>query len=68
MEGFNLELSIPLEYIESLGGDDWETLRINISYFDLDENTRRSSIWWKPNWSSIENYIGSGTFFKSVPE
>jgi len=68
IEGFNLELSIPLEYIKSLGGDDWETLRLNITYYDQDDNNIRSPIWWKPNWSSADNYIGSGIFFKSDME
>lgn len=64
LEGFNLELSIPLKYIESLGGNDWETLRLNVTYFDHDDNQQRTAIWWKPNWSDSENYIGSGMFFK----
>jgi len=68
LEGFNVELSIPLEYIVSLGGEGWETIRINVAYLDLDDKSRRSSIWWQPNWSSTENYIGSGMFFKSPAE
>ncbi|MFC2111809.1 metallophosphoesterase [Bacteroidota bacterium] len=65
LEGFNVELSIPLDYIRSLGGDNWETIRLNIAYFDRDSKALRSAIWWKPNWSSAENYIGSGMFFKT---
>jgi len=64
LEGFSLELSIPLEYIESLGGVDWETLRLNLTYFDRDGKSPRSWIWWKPNWTSPDNYIGSGMFFR----
>jgi len=64
LEGFSLELSIPLEYIESHGGVDWETLRVNLTYFDHDGKNSRSSIWWQPNWSDSENYIGSGMFFR----
>jgi len=68
VEGFNVELSIPLEYIISLGGESWETIRLNIAYLDRDDKSLRSSIWWQPNWSSPENCIGSGMFFKSPAE
>ena len=68
VEGFNVELSIPLEYIISLGGENWETIRLNIAYLDRDDKSLRSSIWWQPNWSSPKNYIGSGMFFKSPAE
>jgi hypothetical protein len=64
MEGFNVEISIPLEYIRDMAGEEWQTLRVNVAYFDRDDNARRSSIWWKPNWYSPENYIGSGMFFR----
>ena len=68
IEGFDLELSIPLQYIRSLGGSKWETIRLNIAYLDCDNNDSRSHIWWKPNWSSKSNYIGSGMFFRTEPE
>ena len=57
-----------LEYVRSLGGDNWETIRLNITYFDRDNKSPRSSIWWKPNWSSASNYIGSGMFFRTETE
>lgn len=64
-EGFNLEIAVPLEYVQSLGGQMWETLRVNIAYSDHDGDKAISTIWWKPNWSSPDNYTGSGMFFKS---
>ena len=68
IEGFNVELSIPLAYINSLGGENWETIRVNIAYMDRDDNALRSTIWWQPNWSSPDNIIGSGMFFKVPAE
>ncbi len=65
IEGFNLEVSIPMDYIRSLGGENWETIRLNLTYFDRDNNSPRTAIWWKPNWSSSSNYIGSGMFFRT---
>ena len=68
IEGFNLEFSVPLEYIRFLGGDNWKTIRLNVAYIDRDNKSPRSSIWWKPNWSSASNYIGSGMFFRTPAE
>jgi hypothetical protein len=68
VEGFNVELSIPMEYIHTLGGEDWETVRLNVAYFDRDSKAPRSAIWWKPNWSSKENLTGSGMFFKTTAD
>jgi hypothetical protein len=64
LEGFSMELAIPIEYIRSQGGSNWETLRVNVSYYDRDNKDSRTQIWWKPNWSSPQNYIGSGMFFR----
>jgi hypothetical protein len=63
-EGFNLEISVPMDYIQSLGGENWETIRVNLGYFDRDKESSRTSIWWMPEWTSKENYIGSGMFFR----
>jgi len=66
--GFDVELSIPMEYLDSFNDNQWESIRLNIAYTDVDKNEKRSIIWWKPNWSSTDNYIGSGTFFRTGPE
>jgi hypothetical protein len=68
IEGFTLELSVPLDYVRDFGGHNWETIRVNIAYLDRDDKDNRTSIWWKPNWSSTENYIGSGMFFRPPVE
>ncbi|MEN8202831.1 MAG: metallophosphoesterase [Bacteroidota bacterium] len=65
-EGFNLEVALPVEFIESVGGKEWETIRFNIGYSDIDGEGSRTIIPWKPNWSDAASYIGSGTFFKAA--
>ena len=65
VEGFTLELAIPMTYINRLAGGEWKTVRFNLAYFDKDEEDGRTAIWWKPDWSTPENYIGSGMFFRS---
>ncbi|MEN8193808.1 MAG: DUF4434 domain-containing protein, partial [Bacteroidota bacterium] len=63
--GFNVELSVPIEFIDSFTDDEWQSIRLNAAYTDVDVNGKRTLIWWKPNWSSEENFIGSGIFFKN---
>jgi 3',5'-cyclic AMP phosphodiesterase CpdA len=66
--GFNMELAVPLKYIKSKGGEDWKSIRLNVCYYDVDENTSRTGIWWYPEWLSDGNIIGSGMLFKTLSE
>jgi hypothetical protein len=63
-----MEMAIPLQYIHLMGGKDWKSIRLNVCYFDVDENSSRTGIWWYPEWSSNSNYIGTGTLFKTLSE
>jgi hypothetical protein len=64
LAGFDIEISVPLTYIESRNNADWENFRVNFAFIDVDENKSRTTIWWQPEWSSEANYIGSGMFFR----
>jgi hypothetical protein len=64
LAGFDVEISIPLTYIESRNSADWGNFRINLAFIDIDENNSRTTIWWQPEWDSDENYVGSGMFFR----
>jgi hypothetical protein len=68
LEGFDMELAIPLTYIHSMGGKNWKSIRLNVCYYDVDENTSRTGIWWHPEWTSKDNFIGSGILFKTESE
>ena len=68
VQGFDMELAIPLEYIHDMGGENWKNIRLNVCYFDVDENLSRTGIWWYPEWSSNANFIGSGVLFKTLSE
>jgi hypothetical protein len=68
VQGFDMELAIPLAYIRHMGGDNWKSIRLNVCYFDVDENSSRTGIWWYPEWSSNKNFIGSGMLFKTLSE
>ncbi len=68
VQGFDMELAIPIAYIQSNGGENWETIRLNVCYFDHDENSSRTGIWWYPEWTSKTNFIGSGILFKTLAD
>lgn len=61
--GEEVEIAIPIEYLKKMNGADWKEFRLNIAYLDNDKNSPQTTIWWKPDWGSKENYIGSGMFF-----
>lgn len=61
--GFFSELSVPLDYIRERQGDDWSSLRINITVGDNDGEGMQN-YWWYPDWGSGKNIIGSGMFFR----
>ena len=64
IQGFDVEIAIPVEYLEEIGGENWESVRLNVNYQDKDGDSSRSGLWWRPEWSSGQNYIGSGTIFR----
>jgi hypothetical protein len=68
VQGFDMELAIPLTYMRSMGGENWNSIRLNVCYFDVDKNSSRTGIWWYPEWSSKDNFIGSGMLFRSLSE
>lgn len=59
-----LELSIPLEQLNSKLTTDFQKLRINIGIMDHDrpENTKPSVLWWRPVWGTSADYPQSGMF------
>jgi 3',5'-cyclic AMP phosphodiesterase CpdA len=68
VQGFDMELAIPISYIHNMGGENWKSIRLNVCYFDVDENSSRTGIWWYPEWSSKDNFIGSGMLFKTLSD
>jgi hypothetical protein len=58
------ELAVPVSYLNDKYGKEWQDLRLNIAYNDVDMNGSTLQLWWKPEWRSEKNYIGSGLFRK----
>lgn len=62
-DGYITEVAIPVEYIKEKQGADWETVRLNISVTDYDnDKNHQSTIFWRPEWRGNDNYVGSGIF------
>ena len=63
--GYVTEIAIPVSYLNEMQGTDWQNLRLNVAVSDFDkEGNHQTRIYWKPNWSDAENYVGSGMFRK----
>jgi len=66
-QGYVAEMAVPVSYLNELQGGNWESLRLNVAIRDFDENGQyQTALFWKPDWRSENNYVGSGTFRKSV--
>jgi len=64
--GVNLELSIPISYLDKMQMHPWTSFRLGIGYIDFDEKGEsKSEHYWYPAWSSPDSFHGSGMFFKS---
>lgn len=61
--GYAVEAAIPLAYVQSLQGNDWSSVRVNIAVNDFDSDGN-AKLWWRPSWSSPANYAESGVFAK----
>ncbi len=62
--GYQLELAIPISYIQERQGPNWETFRLNVMIQDRD--TADGDVhryFWQPEWRSA-NRVGAGMFFR----
>ena len=65
--GFNVEMSIPVAYLEQKQGAPWQAFRLHIQMFDADTmgvGNKQSAIAWRPYWGGPGNIPGSGTFVR----
>ncbi|WKN46217.1 sugar-binding protein [Tunicatimonas pelagia] len=66
-EGYVAEFTVPVSYLNELQSGNWESLRVNVGVRDFDnDGQHQTTLFWKPDWRGKENYVGSGTFRKSV--
>ncbi len=61
--GFSIEAKLPISYLETIQGEDWKFMRLNVVQLDFDDSgMHESGIFWRPNWRTEERLIGEGTF------
>ncbi len=66
-EGYVAEFAVPISYLNELQSGSWESFRVNVGVRDFDnDGQHQTTLFWKPDWRGEENYVGSGTFRKSV--
>jgi len=68
LQGADVEIAIPVDYLNKMNGSPWKNFRFNLAYFDSDDHDPQNGIWWRPDWQSGENYTGSGSFFRVFPD
>ncbi len=62
--GYDMEMRIPISYLQAVQGENWKTVRINLLVGDADTGKEQQLHWFQPNWRERENRVGSGMFFR----
>lgn len=65
--GYNVEISIPFEYLDEQGGGEWDGIRLNVTLNDKDlEKDAVARISWKPSWNRDDAVPGAGSFYRDL--
>lgn len=63
--GMTVEIAIPISYLNDLQDGNWSEFRLNVGYYDVDQNGEsRTEHYWMPAWESPESIAGQGMFFR----
>jgi hypothetical protein len=63
--GIQMELAIPISYLNEMQPNGWQSVRIGLGYYDHDSGgSERTEHYWYPAWNAEENIPGSGMMFK----
>jgi hypothetical protein len=61
--GYNVEIALPLSYLNEKAGGEWWGFRMNIAVDDRDSDGI-AQLWWFPDWRGSESIPGSGIFLR----
>lgn len=65
-DGYFFECAIAHASLDKCAGGTWKDLRINFAVTDVDVHTgSRTTLWWRPSWTSSASYSKSGHFVRS---
>lgn len=63
--GAQMEMAIPLEYLNKMNDDPWSSVRLGVGYYDYDSNDEEATThFWFPAWTESSDIPGSGMMFK----
>ncbi|RMG59998.1 MAG: hypothetical protein D6722_21415, partial [Bacteroidetes bacterium] len=61
--GYEVEVFVPISYVEQQQGRDWQHLRINLILRDVDDDgMHESQLTWLPAWNADPLPVGNGLF------
>ena len=64
-KGAQLEIAVPVEYLNKMNGGNWSSVRLGIGYYDHDANDEEATThFWFPAWNEKEDIPGSGMLFR----
>ena len=63
--GLQIEVAVPMEYMNKMQLKPWTSVRLGIGYYDYDKSgEERTEMFWFPAWDGNLNLPGSGMLFK----
>lgn len=64
-DGYITEVAIPISYIKSQQGENWNGIRLNMYQKDINEKEGSNNrYYWRPDWKRADNISGSGSFIR----
>ena len=63
--GAQMEMAIPITYLDKMNGGPWTSIRLDVGYYDYDsDNEGATTHFWFPAWTESSDIPGSGMMFK----
>ena len=63
--GAQMEMAIPITYLEKMSNGPWTSIRLDVGYYDYDSDDEGATThFWFPAWTESSDIPGSGMMFK----
>jgi hypothetical protein len=63
--GAQMEMAVPIAYLDKMYGGKWSSLRLGVGYYDFDADDEGATThFWFPAWNGKNDVPGSGMLFK----
>jgi predicted phosphodiesterase len=62
-DGYTADIAFSNELLDTMAGQPWKSVRVNVAVTDSDSPSERGSVlWWRPEWNSPASAPATGVF------